>query len=76
MENRSKIIIDYYNIINDSEVNTIGEIPEDKLELITVSRNADLMRTITHYQRKRGLSLQQIANKYNISSKLIWTYTQ
>jgi hypothetical protein len=71
MENREKIIIDYYNIIADKEATDIGHIPEDKLEIINASKSADLLRGIIIHERKKNLTFAQIANKYNANANTL-----
>lgn len=71
MIDRNKIIIDYWNIISDSDVSNIGEIPEDKLDLITVSSTDSLLKPIVCDLRKKGLTRGQIATKYKTTVKKI-----
>ena len=71
MIDRNKIIIDYWNIISDSNVSNIGEIPEDKLDLITVSSTDSLLKPIVCDLRKKGLTRGQIATKYKTNVKKI-----
>jgi len=66
MENRERMVIDYYNIMTDGKAESIADIPEDKLELINASKSSDLLRKLAIHSRRNNMTYGQVASKYGV----------
>lgn len=74
MEDRNKIVIDYYNIITGGNAENIGDIPEDKAELITVQPTDSLIRPIVTHCKRNGQTVGQISQSYNMPYQTLRFY--
>lgn len=72
-EQYNKRLVEWYCTLYDERVNSVDEIPEELIQLLSVYSYKEIIRPLVYKDNLKGLSMKGLALKYSITKQSIRT---